>query len=54
MKVQIFKYKVNKSMKRLLLVGNGCPSSVFAIQLDRTFKAEDAEEIAKKVNSGQF
>lgn len=54
MKAQIMKYKVNRSMKRLLLVGNGSPSSVFAIQIQKTFKIEEANEIVQKINSGQF
>lgn len=54
MNAKIMKYKVNRSMKRLLLVGNGSPSSVFALQIQKTLTIEDAQEIAKRINSGQF
>ena len=54
MKAQILKYKVNCSMKRLLLVGNGSPSLVFAIQIQKTFDLETANEIVQKINNGQF
>ncbi len=54
MKAQILSYAVPHSKKKLLLVGNGSPSSVFAIQLDRTFKAVDAQQIIEKINKGQF
>ena len=51
MNAQILKYKVNRSMKRLLLVGNGCPSSVFAIHINKVFKPNDAEQILKVLES---
>ncbi len=54
MNAQILKYKVSHSMKRLLLVGNGLPSSVFAIQIQKTLTIHEAQKIAKKINSGQF
>jgi len=54
MKAQIMKYKVNRSMKRLLLIGNGSPSSVFAIQLDKTFKTEDAQQIIEQIEKRRF
>ena len=54
MKAQILKYKVNCSMKRLLLVGTDSPISVFAIQLDKTFKIDEAEQIIAKIKNGQF
>lgn len=54
MKAQILRYKVNRSYKRMLLVGNGSPASVFGIQLDRTFRIEDAQQIVDLINKGQF
>ncbi|MCW4015462.1 MAG: hypothetical protein NWF06_03750 [Candidatus Bathyarchaeota archaeon] len=54
MKAQILNYAVPHSKKKLLLVGNGNPSSVFAIQLGKTFTPKDAEQIIKAVNTGQF
>jgi len=54
LKAQIFKYKVNRSMKRLLLVGNGSPSSVFVVQLDRTFRTEDAQQIIEQIQKRRF
>ena len=49
---KIVKYKVNRSMKKLLLVGNGEPTKCFAIQLDKCFRIEDAQRITEKINSG--
>ena len=46
MKAQILKYKVNRSMKRLLLIGNGSPSSVFALQIRKILTIEEAQQIA--------
>ncbi len=54
MKAQILSYAVPHSKKKLLLVGNGSPSSVFAIQLGKTFSPEDAQQILAKINAGQF
>jgi len=51
LKAQIFRYKVNRSMKRLLLVGNGSPFPVVAIHINKVFKPNDAEQILKVLES---
>jgi len=52
MEARIVKFKVRKSMKKCLIVGNGNPRAVFAIQINKTFKTEDAQRIMEKVNNG--
>jgi len=49
---KIVKYKVHRSMKKLLLVGNGEPTKCFAIMLNKCFTLEDAHKVMEKVNNG--
>lgn len=52
--VKIVSYKVHRSKKKLLLVGNGASSHCFGIQLGKVFQKEDAEKIVAVANSGRF
>ena len=51
---KILKYKVKNSMKKMLLIGNGSPRQLIAIQLYKRFDLEDAQKIMSQVNDGRF
>lgn len=51
---KIVKVKVKRSMKKLLLIGNGNPRACIAIQLYKRFDLEDAQKIMSQVNDGRF
>lgn len=51
---KILKYKVHNSAKKVLLVGNGSPAHCFGIELNKVFRAEDAQRIVEVLAAGRF
>jgi len=47
--VRIMKYKVRKSMKRALLIGNGKPNKVALLHVGKNFKLEDAKSFMESL-----
>jgi hypothetical protein len=51
---KICKVKFDRTMKKVLLVGNGASSHCFAVELNKVFHIEDAQRIIDVVSSGRF
>jgi len=52
MQAKILKYKVNRTAKKALFIRNGTPRDAIGIELNKTFKLEDAMQILEKI--GRF
>jgi len=49
MRAVILKYKEHSTAKKALFIRNGTPRDAIAIELNRTFKLEDAMQILERI-----
>ena len=48
---KIIRYKVNRSYKRCVLIGNGSPRKVTLIHVGKNFKLEHAKEFVESLRN---